>query len=271
MAQPTSKYGTYQLLSDYQYDDNGGNGNLRIMTFYPNNNLIKVYTYSPYTHQYETDEKSRFTVPFKMNSTSTKSFSIIVLPDTQYYASTYKEIFESQIQWIIDNHVELNIAYVIHLGDIVENYESETQWQFVQLTMNHLTENSIPYSTLTGNHDGDIFSGNFANYNTYFPATNDQHYGDGNENNYALIKRSGVPLLLLNLQIQPTQSQLDWANEVIQAHPDRLVILSTHSYIADDSGALNGEGQNIYNQVVQPNHVPLVLCGHNGREALRFD
>ena len=32
-----------------------------------------------------------------------EDFSIIILPDTQYYSESYPAIFETQAQWIIDN------------------------------------------------------------------------------------------------------------------------------------------------------------------------
>ncbi len=255
------QYGTYSLLSDYQYDDNGGNGNLRIMTFYPSINTVQVQTYSPYTGRYETDDDSLFTIPLEMGNKETAAFTVIVLPDTQYYTVYHPDIFLNQTRWIVANKQALNIIHVIHLGDLVEHYESASEWQTAKQSMDILTDNGISYSTVAGNHDGDVFSGNFANYNTFF----------GNENSYTQLTSSGVKLLLVNLRCYPTQRDIDWANQVIADNPNRIVILSTHSYIADNTGALNGEGNNIYNQIVSPNNIPLVLCGHNRREALRYD
>ncbi|HWR26852.1 MAG TPA: PA14 domain-containing protein, partial [Candidatus Thermoplasmatota archaeon] len=55
------------LLADYQDYPNGGNGWLRIMTFCPATNEIKVKTYSPYLDQYQTDADSQFTLSYTMN------------------------------------------------------------------------------------------------------------------------------------------------------------------------------------------------------------
>ena len=46
------------------------------------------------------------------------AWSIVLLPDTQYYAQSYPGIFYSQTSWIIDNLRRRNIRYVIGLGDI---------------------------------------------------------------------------------------------------------------------------------------------------------
>ena len=51
-----------QILSDYQYYPNGGNGFLRIMTFYPKEGRVEVRTYSPYLDSYKDDESNEFTV-----------------------------------------------------------------------------------------------------------------------------------------------------------------------------------------------------------------
>lgn len=49
-----------QLLSDYQYYSNGGHGLLRIMTFYPGDNRVRVQTYSPFLDTYMDDPKDHF-------------------------------------------------------------------------------------------------------------------------------------------------------------------------------------------------------------------
>jgi cysteine-rich repeat protein len=54
------------MLSDYQCDTAGGNGWLRILTFRPRQNEIRVETYSPWLGQYRTGSLSQFTVSYDM-------------------------------------------------------------------------------------------------------------------------------------------------------------------------------------------------------------
>lgn len=67
-----SRSDTYQgrtvwtLVSDYQGRTNGGNGLMRLMTFSPSNNVIRVKTFSPWTGQYETDADSQFNISYNM-------------------------------------------------------------------------------------------------------------------------------------------------------------------------------------------------------------
>lgn len=50
------------LLQDYQNDENGGNGWLRIYTFRPDKNKVEIQTYSPTLKQYQKDPKSQFDI-----------------------------------------------------------------------------------------------------------------------------------------------------------------------------------------------------------------
>ena len=57
-----------------------------------------------------------------------KSFTIAVLPDTQIYAESYPEVFTCQTEWIAENKDRLNIAFVLHEGDIT-NGNADYQWR----------------------------------------------------------------------------------------------------------------------------------------------
>jgi len=43
-------------------------------------------------------------------------FTVVVLPDTQYYSDHYPEIYEAQTQWIADNRDKERIVFVTHLA-----------------------------------------------------------------------------------------------------------------------------------------------------------
>ena len=56
-------------------------------------------------------------------------FSVVVLPDTQYYSQSYPQIFTEQTQWIVNNQANYNIQFVIGEGDVVNIAEQTAQWQ----------------------------------------------------------------------------------------------------------------------------------------------
>ena len=45
-------------------------------------------------------------------------FSVVVLPDSQFYVEQHPEIIEAQIDWIVANQAIENIIYVAQLGDL---------------------------------------------------------------------------------------------------------------------------------------------------------
>src|ERR1035437_2744479 len=79
-------------------------------------------------------------------------FSVVLLPDTQHYSSSYPEIFYKQMDWIVENKNPLNIQYVIHLGDITNN-NKEYAWEVADRSFKILENNGIPYSIVYGDND----------------------------------------------------------------------------------------------------------------------
>ena len=55
-------------------------------------------------------------------------FLVAVIPDTQIYAQSYPETFESQLRWIAENADTHNIVFVTHVGDIVQSGDAPEQW-----------------------------------------------------------------------------------------------------------------------------------------------
>jgi len=53
--------------------------------------------------------------------TTPQDFSIVLLPDTQFYSELHPLIFEQQTKWIVDNRAKWNIQAVLGEGDIVRD------------------------------------------------------------------------------------------------------------------------------------------------------
>ena len=203
------------------------------------------------------------------------SFTIIVLPDTQMYSERYPEILDNQTQWIVNNINRLNIVFVTHTGDIVDN-DVLYQWENANRSMSKL-DGEVPWGILPGNHD--IVYTNETNYLKFFGTerfSDESWYGgayqDSNTNSYQLFSAGGDNYLIFHLQYNPNTETLQWASNVIDGYPDRRVIVSTHYYL--DPGyesTRSSVGENIWQTLVEPHadQVFLVLCGHMHSEAYR--
>src|SRR5689334_3998772 len=99
-----------------------------------------------------------------------ESFTVAVLPDTQYYTAYFKPILEEQVQWVCSCKQPLNIATVVHMGDVVEHSDNHEEWQTAQFCTTCLYRSKIPFSIAAGNHDkqSDNVDLPYENFNHYF-------------------------------------------------------------------------------------------------------
>jgi hypothetical protein len=82
----------------------------------------------------------------EVSGDTAEDFTIIALPDTQFYSQSYPSIFTAQTQWIVDNKDAFNILYVAHEGDIVNTADSTSQWDNAVAAMSLLEVPSPPGS-----------------------------------------------------------------------------------------------------------------------------
>jgi 3',5'-cyclic AMP phosphodiesterase CpdA len=212
-----------------------------------------------------------------------ENFTIVVLPDTQHYSEVYPFIFENQTKWIVQNKDELNIVFVAHLGDLVQNTNNEQEWQRADNAMSIL-DNKVTYGLLPGNHDIST-RGDAPYYEKYFPTTRYENYSywggcyDAvsvsssfpNMNNCQLFSAGGMDFIAINLQYSPPADVLNWADEILNEYPNRRAIISTHGYLNID-GTRMGMGTRIWDNLIKKHDkVFLLLCGHNHGEARRSD
>ncbi len=197
-------------------------------------------------------------------------FTFIWMSDTQYYSESYPYIYESMVDWIIASEDELRIEYVIHTGDLVDDWDDFAQWAVADTQMRKLDEANIPYGVLAGNHDVNHKSLNYENYYHYFGKHrfhDRPYYGGSYKNNrghYDLISVDGVDFIIVYLGwgVEEDEEGIQWMNEVLKAHSNRIAILCFHEYLLA-SGNRSPVGDKLFEEVVIPNeNVLMVLSGH---------
>ena len=166
----------------------------------------------------------------------TGTFSFVVLPDTQGYVTEKNAFyFESEVNWILDNRERQEIVFVSHVGDIVDEYKSDAQWEIARRNMLRLS-GKLPFGFSVGNHDM-LSGGDSRKFQATFPASlfeKHRWYGGqikNNANSYQLITASGMEFLILHLECNAPDDVLGWANGVLQEHADRRAMVTTHMYL----------------------------------------
>lgn len=201
-------------------------------------------------------------------------FAIVVIPDTQYYSQSYPAIFSQQIQWILDNKTELNIQFVIHIGDVIEttrqvgtDEQIVAEWA-VANTQLHRLDGIVPWLIAPGNHDyEDLVAAdpppclpkeaearNLAYFNTYFGVSSFSSYTwfGGNyptgsmANSYGYFTVNDQEFLVMCLEFLPTDEDLAWAAGILDANTDKHIIIATHQYVTDFSVISDWKGGDYY-------------------------
>jgi len=175
------------------------------------------------------------------------SWTLVLLPDTQYYSQKYPDVSRRQAEWIVANQKAHAIRFVAHEGDLVNNPGDTAQWEHIQKTLHVLRDGGIPFSILPGNHDlgtqkGGDTNGRATLMNTYFNADDYRNseakgfFEPGHmENSWHTITAPTGQYLLLALEFGARDEVLAWANDVVTRHAGHQVILVTHAYLYQSS------------------------------------
>ncbi|MFS0728120.1 S-layer homology domain-containing protein [Paenibacillus sp. 1P07SE] len=199
-----------------------------------------------------------------------KPFTVLWMTDTQYYAESYPDIFDTLGDWTAEEYKKGAFEYMIHTGDIVNVANSHEQWEVADRNLKKWDEAGVPYGVLAGNHDMIVDGIDYSYYHQYVGADryrDNPWYGgemDNNRNHYDLMSFGGHDFIFLYIGfgLEDTPETIQWANEVLAKHADRNAILGMHAYL-ESNGTLSNMAQNIFDQVIVPNeNIKLVLSGH---------
>ena len=171
-------------------------------------------------------------------------FTLIALPDTQTYVccgGRYDDIAVAQTEWIVDSLNRLDIDFVTHEGDLVDKANVDQEWQDADRMMDVL-DGRVPYSVAMGDHDyypEEVHDGDTSNFRKYFGESRYEGYdwyggaGPRNLSHYQLFDGGGVEFLHIALEWEAPSDALNWAEGVLEDHPNMPTIITTHAYLRD--------------------------------------
>jgi hypothetical protein len=236
----------------------------------------------------------------EVTGTPADDFTIIVVPDAQYYSATYPAIYDAQVQWIVDNRVARNIVFVSQVGDCVDNatlsqqlVNADAAWDIAEASPYTGHPFGVPFGVAVGNHDqapnGD--PGTLADegtttsaFNTWFgvPRFSGRgyyggHYGANNDNHYELFSASGMDFIAISIEYMASdsplrQAVLAWADGLLKANPGRRAIVTSHYLLeSGTSTTFSNQGQAIYDALKGNPNLFLMLAGHLDQASRRAD
>jgi hypothetical protein len=185
------------------------------------------------------------------------AFSIAVIPDTQNEVFGSDQRFADRTQWLVNNRAALNLAFVLHTGDMM-NWDTadHAQYAVARAAMQKLTDAGIPWIPAIGNHDtAAVCPGGSAcpnqsahdnlrrtsTFNQYFPvskfpAVNGVFESGKVDNTWSTFSAGDEDWLVLNLELWPRTQAISWAREIVAGHPYHNVVIVTHSYLNGGGG-----------------------------------
>lgn len=248
----------------------------------------------------EDDDTSATPAPPPRNISS---FAVAVLPDTQFY-SRYatdaenqqfmrkygSEPYKAQTQWVADHAKSLDIPFLIHLGDVVDQQGKPDQWTVASKAMKILEDAKVPYSILAGNHDV-ILDRDYVDPSSQGSATDAQRnlaaepylqtfgtdraskqatFGGRDPSGfheYHIFQAEGQKFMVLSLSWRISDAGLAWANQVIRANPTLPVILVNHQLLNIDKDGISPlevpYGLMLWDKLIRDNdQIFMTLNGH---------
>lgn len=235
---------------------------------------------------------------FARQLTAADNFTIVVLPDTQYYTRDAApptrpdpddtEYFKAQTRWAWEHRHDLRVVGLFGVGDIINNADQSAQWTRASKAMAILEDSNdpafpdgLPFGVAFGNHDQfpkDVAEETTA-ANKYFGVdrfTGRSYYGgnfDGdNDANFVYFQAGGLEIVVLSFQFEtaPGPELLAWARSVFAAHPRALGVVASH-YIVTGGGDFSEQGAAIYAALKDVPNVQLMASGHVSKDARRTD
>jgi len=193
-------------------------------------------------------------------------YTIVQMTDTQFYSKNNPEYYMAMTKFLADNSEKINLAYIVHTGDIVQDALTEEQWQNADAAMQLIDD--LPVGVLAGNHDTQNGDNRYAIFSRWF---GEERYKDNpiygasyadNRAHYDLITAGGRNFVIVCIGDEPNKDCISFANQAFAAYPERTGILCTHQYVGEDTD-LSSMGEYLQKNIVAVNpNVRLVLCGH---------
>jgi hypothetical protein len=167
-----------------------------------------------------------------------QKFVIGILPDTQVEVNVKPEMFMSQMKWLAAKRDSLNMAIVLHVGDIVD-FNNVIHYERASEGFKILDDAKVPYSLCIGNNYTDAVGENTGSaapcntntnlrksgrFNSYFPVKRFRNQKgrfdeSKSDNAYYTFKAGGLKWLVLSLEFCARPEPVEWANTIIPKYP----------------------------------------------------
>ncbi|MGO4693085.1 LamG-like jellyroll fold domain-containing protein [Paenibacillus sp. 2TAB26] len=199
------------------------------------------------------------------------NYNFAFIPDAQKLVYLNPEMFEAQVDWIVNNELSSKIAMTAYVGDIVDHSDALEEWERSSSAISAMDQSRTPYLMTAGNHDYNEED----TYLNYFGPERflSKDYYKGNSpsrySSYGIVQAGSYHYLWLMVDMQHLMKDLAWCKIVLDEHSDMPTILVSHDILyttGDSQNLISHESENgkiIWDELVAPyNQVFMTANGH---------
>lgn len=211
------------------------------------------------------------------------AYNMVFIPDTQNTIKFKDGVMDTAIDWVGSNMEKANIKAVMGLGDVVENWNSTTQWEKASRIFNKLPKANVPFLIQPGNHDyGDSY------YLDAFGPNSDFMKYSGNRvindspsgfSSYMRYEAGSYQYMMISLSMNHVEDpqEVAWFKNVLEKNKNVATIVTSHdlqncSDTTPNAIKLSPKGETVWNIVREYNQVFMMVGGHShgaGHEILK--
>lgn len=199
------------------------------------------------------------------------------LPDTQNAIRWAPTVMDRAIDQFDSEDSSLNLTNIVSLGDVVDNWDSDAQWQASSKVFGRMQKVGVPFLEQPGNHDYNGGRHGYGvpslrkadNYLKHFGPDSDfgkyqkEHgfaYSPDGLSSYHLVDNGSYKYLVMNIDMgavvsnssSASNDDMRWFEQVLKDHPNNPTVVVSHDIFKcsdsrpneislDDDSGYNGE------------------------------
>lgn len=219
------------------------------------------------------------------------SYCFALIPDSQNTIKYCPAVMEKAIDQLIEHANEFHLKGVIHLGDVVDDFDSAIQYERAKNIFYRLPKSGFDFLIQPGNHDNCSDRG--SSYGSLFGAESAAYHELTHTYLHAkawsgamFIQAGSYTYMILSLSCVDNETnwstksgEVEWFEQMLQEHPDCPTIVTRHdvqncSDTEPSSVKLSEEGKKLWEIVKKYPQVFMMVGGHShgsGVEMLKND
>lgn len=219
------------------------------------------------------------------------NYNFVFIPDTQNTVKFKKDVMNRAIEGLVDDADKGNIKAVSHLGDIVEDFNDETQFENSKNIFYKLADSKIKTLIIPGNHDYLPENGLDYNDKKFYLNPNNKpldmfykkNYGKDSDftkkatyvvndspsgrSSYMKVRAGSYEYLMVGLSWYDLGRDKDWFENILKNNKENPTIIVAHNIVdcsdtEPSSVQFSGVGEEIWNIIKKYDQVFMTVSGH---------